>query len=377
MKKSLFCLILSSLILGSFYSCASLQEDKLVETESGFAVASESASFEDAFREFDSVILKGSVVSMKEMDRYCSDAEKRISSHTEPALIARMQAYEGLVMLLEKKTKKAQELYASAKALQSGDEEVLLLNARLQSSVEDSLKVINEYLTFDSDNPVFLLERGILQYKNKKYSDAVASFDSAFLIFEQGNKTSYRERYGTLRDNAWKLFSSGAEEVSVSDPAAYLSCQRLVAMTLENSSLLEDFGLDAKATPSVLVKKLEGAGFFSAVGDSDSDSFSSREMTSSSELTRTQCARFLWNVYIRESGNTKMRNAYSSRYSRLKNPSSPIEDLLLSSIDFDACLGVVEKEIMHLADGRLFEGNKPVSELEFLEYLKNCEKALK
>lgn len=376
MKKSLFTAILAGCFCLAFFSCASLQEDILVQTDSESSVTKETSSFEDSFIDFDSSVLSGSVVSMKEMDRFISDVESKLSAHTEPALSARLQAFEGLVLLLEKKTKKSSESYEKAKALQSGDAYVLLLNARLQKTISESLELLNEYLSFDSDNPLFLLEKGIMLYKNKNYGEAVACMDSAFLIFEQKNETVYREKYGVLRDTAWKFHSTGASVISA-DPGATITCERMVMLTMENTGLLDDFTLDSKMQASALVKKLDAAGYFSAVGDIDADGFSSKELISSGEITRTLCARFLWNVYVRETGNMKLLNAYSTRFSRRGNGVSPVSDIPMNSIDFDACIGVVEKEIINLTDGLLFEGDKPVSEIEFIEYVIRCEQAAK
>ena len=44
---------------------------------------------------------------------------------------------------------------------------------------------------------------------------------------------------------------------------------------------------------------------------------------------------------------------------------------LVDDKDFDAVLGVVENEIMHLVDGRNFESDKVVTVLDFMTYLKN------
>ena len=357
-------------------SCSSLQEDVLVNSENDAVVFSETSAYEELFRDFDSALLNGSVVSMKEMDRFITGIEKQISNHTEPAVAGRLQALEGLVLLLQKRNKKALELYNSAKSLQSGDVYVLLLNSRLMQNAENSLTEIDEYLLFDYDNPVFLLEKGILLNKLGKYAQAVANFDNSFLIFDNQNNFFYREKYGLIRDNAWKYYSAGADS-STQNLSESLSCEGMISLTVENTNLLSDFLQDSKFSLSDLLKKLENSGYFTAVGDGSDNSFSSKELINSSEITRTLCARFLWNLYINESGNIKLRNAYSARYSRMKESFSPIEDVPLNSIDFDACVGVVEKEIMNLTDGRLFEGDTSVSAIDFLEYVKNLEKVLK
>lgn len=378
MKKSfLKSVFLALFVLFFAVSCASLQEDVLITSETETHVAAETEDFEKTFRDFDSAMLSGTMVSAKEIDKFCTNIEKKISSHAEPALTARLQALEGLGLVLGKKNKKAFEIYGSAKSFQSGDECVLLLNSRLQEDIESSLSVINEYLSFDSDNPVFILEKGILLFKKGDYSGAVAGFDDAFLLFDRQNKTLYREKYSSIRDTAWKFYSMGVESSdSISFSEKNLTCEKMVSLTKETTKLLEGFTLDSNISTKDLVKKLEKAGYFSAPTDAKGESFSSQEITGAKELTRILCARFLWNIYVKEKGNPKLLTAYSTRYASLKNPVSPVSDLLLQSPDFDACLGVVEKEIMHLTDGKLFEGNKTVSELEFIEFVKNCQKAL-
>jgi len=374
MKKAFVVLSVIAAFL-SLFSCASLQEDVMVTSAVENSIVKETGTYEDSFLSFDSARLTGGVVSMKEMDRVATEIESKITAHTEPAVEARFRAIEGLLCLMQNKTKKARELYDAAKNAQAGDVYVLLLNSRLQRTSAEAMAAIEEYLLFDTTNPLFLLEKGILLYKESFFGEAVANFDSAFLLFDQENKPEYRDAYSSIRDTAWKYHSTGADKVTV-DTTGFLTCERMVALTMENTDLLEDFVLDSNISASALVKKLEKSGFFTAVGDTDPDSFSSKELTGSSEITRTQCARFLWNVYIHGKGNAKLRNMYSARFSRTKDQLSPVEDVQLTSIDFDACIGVVEKEIINLTDGRLFEGDKIVSEIDFLEFVKNCEKAV-
>ena len=66
-----------------------------------------------------------------------------------------------------------------------------------------------------------------------------------------------------------------------------------------------------------------------------------------------------------------MATRFSSRFSKMQEPKSPVFDLVVDDKDFDAVLGVVENEIMHLVDGRNFESDKVVTVLDFMTYLKN------
>ena len=54
----------------------------------------------------------------------------------------------------------------------------------------------------------------------------------------------------------------------------------------------------------------------------------------------------------------------------MANAKSPVADIVLENVDFDAVLGVVENEFMNLPDGKSFNPGKEVSVLEFLSYLK-------
>ena len=62
---------------------------------------------------------------------------------------------------------------------------------------------------------------------------------------------------------------------------------------------------------------------------------------------------------------------YSERYKNKKR--SPVPDVKLDSPDFDAVLGCVENEIMHLEDGIEFGSEKEVSGIQFDESLKKIE----
>lgn len=373
--KNLIKLIFTLVVCSVFFSCASLQEDKTVSSEFSFEKDSQYGFYIEEFRHQDSALLQGQVVNKKEIDKIISELDKAVSENVEPSLSAKIQALNGLFCLLVNNSKKATELFFNAQSLQAGEDQVLLLKSRLEKTNEASLKLIEEYLLFDSENPAYNLEKGILLFKEKKYADCIASFDKAFLKYDQNGQDYIRAYYDGVRYYAWTLYSAGIEDpvlVSALPSNEPLSFSRMIVLTKENTSLLNDFIGDSKITVSSLVKRLESEGMFKALGEEDGEN-TSVTLTSSKEISRILCARFLWNLYIHASGNEKMQNAYSKRFSRLKNPVSPLNDVPLSSIDFDACLGTVEKEIMNLSDGKNFDGEKTVTELEFYEFVKLCQ----
>ena len=68
-----------------------------------------------------------------------------------------------------------------------------------------------------------------------------------------------------------------------------------------------------------------------------------------------------------------MLTRYSDKYKESGRTFSPVSDILVTDKDLDAVLGVIENEIMELPDGKLFYPDKPVTNLEFLSWIKQSE----
>ena len=94
-------------------------------------------------------------------------------------------------------------------------------------------------------------------------------------------------------------------------------------------------------------------------------------VTAGTRATRLLAARFLWNLYWREGGADPQK--YSSRYRSRASAKSPVKDVPLSSGDFDAVLGCVEKEWLSLEDGTSFNGNAGISGAAFSEGVKKLD----
>ena len=85
-------------------------------------------------------------------------------------------------------------------------------------------------------------------------------------------------------------------------------------------------------------------------------------------VTKTVCARFLWNLWNKKKNTQDQLNKYSAMFVDA-SMQSPVPDVSRDSADFDAVLGVVENDLMHLEDGINFAGDKTVSAVEFIELL--------
>jgi hypothetical protein len=81
-------------------------------------------------------------------------------------------------------------------------------------------------------------------------------------------------------------------------------------------------------------------------------------------LSRRYAARFLWNLYLEKNGGNGNIN-YAEQFAEMGF--SPILDLPLTSPDFDAILGCVEKEFLDLPDGENFYPEEAMNPMDFSE----------
>ena len=364
--------VFASFFLGMiFVSCAStLQQDVFQTSDLNQELADQIAIFEDRFIGIDSdYLVKNKLDADKTASLHKDIAAQLTKSHLEPVISAHITAIDGILYTLEGKTKKAEECYTKAKTIQAGDTYVLLLSTKLQKNNDERLKKAEEILSFDSSNAIILLEKGKLLYYQKKYDKSIAAIDEAFLIFDNQHRLSYRTAYRNFRDSVWKLYSSGMDYSDTGDLSSILTKENMVQLTASNTALLEEFTAGTKLNTAGLLKKVNAVNMFCSALDSDNAKNSADMINSSKQITRIMCARYLWNLYIRSKGDSKLLTKYSSRYKKLANAKSPVADITFDNPDFDAVLGTVENEIMSLPDGKNFMPDEPVSVLDFLNYL--------
>ncbi len=317
MKKIFLHLIISVLAFCAI-SCATLQQDVYTYTEDNNYIYSSIEVYEYQFIKLDSEYCLEPEAPMQAINNLLKEITTYINSTkvTEPFLIARLRAFEGLLYKMIGKNREAQNSLQEAYSLQKGDSYVQLLSSRLTKSKEEALLQIEKILTFDSKNAVLQLEKGKLFYQLKRYDQAVAAFDNAFILFDEEGLSDYREVYTPLKNSAWELNKTSE---------------------LGDTKLLDGIELP-------------------------------------DPLTRRFCARFIWNAWVRKNGNQKMFTRYSDKYKKSGRTKSPVADVPVEDEDFDAILGVVEKEFMELPDGRNFYPDEEVTKLEFLTWLKSAEK---
>lgn len=374
--STLLLIAAASLFISMSLACTStLQEDIFDSTETSSQVLSAVTDYEASFIKYDSENISGISTSPAELLQFHSSIETQLSLSREPAVLSQLQSLNGLVYLLENKSKKAQECYNEAKKQQQNNTYILLLNSRLQKSPEESLKLLEQSIKIDSENQTLILEKGKLLYKLGEYDKAIAAIDEALMISDSTNNTQYREYYSNFRNQAWQLYNSQISSAKSSKDinlTASLTKDSMLLLTSENSSLLKDFTAGTKMSTSELTKKLTAYGAFSSALDANNLNHSADQILKSSAITRIMAARFLWNLYVEKKSKPELRTRYSTRYQKIGK--SPIEDVDISNEDFDAVMGTVESEIMELPDGKAFFPQNVLSNLDFVTILKNMDK---
>ena len=382
MKKALVKKSINFIASAAFALCfistactSTLQEDIFDSSETSSQVLDAVSDYEDNFVKYDAAYTLGEKPSASELADFHSSIEIKLSQSREPAVLSQLQSLNGLVYLIENKTKKAQDCYEEAKKQQQNNTYILLLNSRLQKTTEESLKALEQSIKIDSENEILILEKGKLLYKLSEYDKSIAAIDEALMISDNKNSPQYREYYSNFRSQIWQLYNSQIRTTKSSKDfnlSANLTKDSMLVLTSENSSLLKDFTAGAKMSSSELTKKLTAYGAFSSALDSDNSNHSADMILKSSAITRIMAARFLWNLYVEKKSKPELKNRYSTRYNKIGK--SPVEDVDVSNEDFDAVMGTVENEIMELPDGKSFFPQNVLSNLDFITILKNMEK---
>lgn len=366
-------------------SCASLQQDVYTYTVDNAYIYSSIEVYENQFIKIDAEYQMENSAPLDKISGLLADiaAYKNSTKVTEPYLIARLRAFEGLLCKMAGRGREAESAYNEAKGLQKGDRYVQLLGCRLAKTSEDSLSQTEAILKYDEKNAVLQLEKGKLLYQLKKYDQAISVIDNAFMLFDEEGLHEYRTVYNPLRSYIWDLHSaygsdseSGANH-NLTDLQEPLTLEALINLTMENTNLLENYrSSNKKQKISAQITALERGGYFSAASDQQNTAGTSLYITGAENpnLTRKMCARFIWNSYVRSHGNLKMLNRYSEKYRKSGRSKSPVNDVPVDDDDFDAVLGVVENEFMELPDGRNFEPDAEVTRLQFINWIKKADK---
>ena len=372
MKKliSKIAIICSSLMM--IVSCATLQEVRvdLNNEDQNLNII----STETKFAQLDAKLIQNPSVQttpdfMKECNSLIEELKKSVTENaTSKALKSRFLAVTGKTYLLLNNPVLAKNYYVQSIAENKGNIQAAILAFRLDSSTP-----LESFNAAPEEKPLIDLERALLYYKNKDFVQAVANFDSAFISLPQ----YYKDNYTEIRNSAWELRSISAQNQTSKKAQntadlltqKQITVSQMLTITANQTNYLSKIFTTKKDSPSQLYKNAKSNGLLSAISNKENQN--DETLQENQIVSKTVCARFLWNLY----SNIKNLQNKNTKYSKVYGPKNftPIPDVLPSSPDFDACLGVIENEIMQLEDGTYFFGSTPVSAIEFNSYLQNLE----
>lgn len=363
LKKSLF-LISTILVSISLFSCASLQKDNIVTTDT-FAQNQALLDIEKDFTNMDAQMIVDnekimSTAMYAEADNLSRTIEATIkSSGVDAQLISRLYAINGLVSLLQNKKQKAKQMYQLSLSTYKGDSYTIVLGSRLD--LVSSLDDVN-IVSGSNQSGLLKLEQGIKYYQEGEYSKAVALLDSSFLILPD----FYKESYSSIRQKSWNLRSntSATENTTILSilGKTQFTVGEMLLVTQDTSDLLNVVNGGSKYTENDLFNRVKNAGYLdpsSSLAQSKKNTMKKNQL-----LTREICARFLWNIYSEKKDLKSQKTKYSATF-RVQKGFSPIADVDIANEDFDAILGTVENEIMALPDGVNFNPDELISPADF------------
>ncbi len=341
-----------------FSSCVSMQDDVYSDALAG---NEQIAVFEKRFAEIDANFFDSGIDDEKELtkkaEKLISDIEDVLKNPTlKKAALARLYALAGCVAVDLEKNGRAKKYYEYSVSSFKGDARSLILASRL--GIENRF---SEKMKAFSDKSLLTLELALIHYSAREYNEAVANFDEAFLSLDEFCMVAYKN----LRTTSWNLrnmkndFDSRNSELLA---LKKISVMQMILIANHNPGLLFNYTAGKDVSDKELYNKIAGSGLLNPVSKPlDSDN----SVTKNSSVTRQIAARFLWNLYNHRKNTKNELTKYSEAYKNKKR--SPVLDVKLDSPDFDAVLGCVESEIMHLEDGIEFGAEKEVSGMEFDE----------
>lgn len=373
MKKLItkIAIICSSLIM--IVSCATLQEVKVDLNKE--AQDLNIVSTEKKFAQLDAKLiqdknLQTSPEFIQECNILIEELKKLITEKsTTKASKSNFLAITGKTYLLLNNPVLAKNYYVQSIAENKGNIQAAILSFRLDSSTP-----LESFNAAPEEKPLIDLEKALWHYKNKDFVQAVANFDSAFISLPQ----YYKDNYSEIRNSAWELRDISTQNQTSKKTKSnadlltlkQITVSQMLTITANQTNLFKNIFTTKKDSPSQLYKNAKASGLLSAISNTEKQN-NNETLQENQIVSKSVCARFLWNLY----SNIKNLKNKNTKYSKIYGPKNytPIPDVLPSSADFDACLGVIENEIIPLEDGTYFFGSKPVSAIEFNSYLQNLE----
>jgi len=277
-------------------------------------------------------------------------------------LRARVEALRAEAALQARDLSAARRSADRAAALSDAEQGVWIVRAALEADPAARLSLMDKGVARADEKSRLLCERGEELLKAGRYAPAAQDLDEGL----RGLDPRYKALYGKDRDRAFSMAQAARDAGTGAAAAADQSVSLDLPLTLRGmvqraaseTRFLAALSPDPKPSFDALLPALRDAGLLldpSASPDTPA--------------LRKNVAFFLWGVISRTEHDPKLLTHY-----RLKYTTSPVPDLDVGSLWFDAALGVVEREVMDLPDGVHFNPDAPVTGLEYLGILGKLKK---
>lgn len=271
-------------------------------------------------------------------------------------LQCRLLALMGRASIIDDKPVQAKKYYTEAASIESQDVQVIVLSLRLEDDYTVRLGTIED--NFTASTAPIEIEQAVAFYYLGQYAKSAAAFDAAFTLLDD----AYRSAYSRLRDTAWVL-QNAVGTVTADSTAEVLTADGMLLLLQSETNLLISITSGKTLKAKELAAKMVKANL---LDESVSKKVGDRHAT----LLRSDVARTLWKLYV------SFRNAHAETdyAAQFEGQPSPISDVPVTDISFNAVAGCVENELMELPDGVHFFPNKTVSGPEFIGMAKKTAK---
>ena len=360
----LLCLRVLLLVI-MLIGCRTLQRDLLLSS-AGETAYRDLAELEETVTRLDGE--GADVEELAEARRQVAALEGTVA---DPAYEALLAAWSGRLYLMAGRTGDAQREYRKSQSLWPSNIPSQVLSFRLERDLSRRHAMIEASLETESAYGELLIERGRVLFYLNRFSEAVAAFDSAFVLLAA--KPYYEEAYRVFRDKAWELKDlkddAGSRTVELARREE-ITWRDLIEMTKNETSLLRFITAGRDVPVETLFDQLLDRAFIPFTQDTALIEWPEAKPSSSEIVERSGAAWYLWRLYAENRANRGLLTRYSTRIANNPNAQSPIPDLDILSPFLDSILGCVESEFMSLPDGRNFIPGEPVKGSEFLLMLK-------
>ncbi|MFP4377618.1 MAG: hypothetical protein ACLFP4_11295 [Spirochaetales bacterium] len=320
---------------------------------------------EAAFEELDDIELMLVEYQASTDESLLADAERELTALA--AVERRNDRYSGRLLSLEAELARlrgrqqhAASLAAQALELAPNDEIALLVSASLAETLEAELAMLEEAIRRADSTRRLQAREGAVLLGLRRIGAALASFDEALAALPE----EYQALYGEQRERAWALresesLATASQEFLTNDE---LPLEGMAVLTQSESSLLDFLTGGRVWEPSRLYAAMIEAELL--LPDAPAPT---------ATTLRRDAAYLLWKLHVLEMGQGELLTRYSDRLSGPRGARSPVPDVEIDDAWFDAVLGLVEREIMELPDGRRFFPGESVTGLEFYARLQATE----